>query len=638
MLLKPELLKKYYAELTGLLIFIVYLFTLAPSVIQIDSGELAAVQSILGIAHPTGYPLFTIVGYLFLKIPLPFTNIFKANLLAALWCSLGIVFFIKSIKMIFSISNSEQKPRNKFKSKKSALTDTTNSQITFHILPISILSGILLAFSKTYWFQSTSVEVYSLQIFLFNLIIYSSLKTYLSTENKITNWIKVGIAMALGFSNHMTTMLVLPFVAILFFMKEGINITSFKKIGITFFISLVVLILIYLYLPIRAHSNPELNWGNPINLENFWRHFTGKQYQVWLFSSFDSAKKQLKYFFENLPSEFGYIGLIFIAVGFISCLKMSKKIFYLLLITALFALLYSINYDIIDIDSYFLLTYIILSIFGAFGIIHLVNENITNFNITAALITLFVLIPAIVNYSKMDQSEVYTFEDYTRAVLQSTEKNSIIFSYQWDYLISPSYYFGYVEGFRNDVVIIDKELLRRSWYYNQLERNYPDVIKNLKSDINNFLTALKPFEKSEDFNPELLERYYRRIMTNLISKNISKRNYYIGLELFQNEMQRGEFQLPEGYKIVPHLFLFKVTKGNDYVPAPDPNFNIRFPKNRNKYIDFIENAVGTMLTYRILYEMQFGKVDRAKLYLNKIRNDLINFHIPAEIIRLVENN
>ncbi|MCE7857795.1 MAG: DUF2723 domain-containing protein [Ignavibacteria bacterium CHB3] len=69
-------IKKYYVVLTSIFVFIIYLFTLAPSVVQIDSGELAAVQATLGIAHPTGYPLFTMIGYLFSLIPLPFSIIF----------------------------------------------------------------------------------------------------------------------------------------------------------------------------------------------------------------------------------------------------------------------------------------------------------------------------------------------------------------------------------------------------------------------------------------------------------------------------------------------------------------------------------------------------------------------------------
>ena len=59
---KLNILKKYLALFISAAAFIIYLFTLAPSVVQIDSGELAALQITLGIAHPTGYPLFTIIA------------------------------------------------------------------------------------------------------------------------------------------------------------------------------------------------------------------------------------------------------------------------------------------------------------------------------------------------------------------------------------------------------------------------------------------------------------------------------------------------------------------------------------------------------------------------------------------------
>ena len=76
---KKEFFRKYYSLITVLFVAEGYLFTIAPGVVQIDSGELATVQATLGIAHPTGYPLFTLIGYLFLKLPLPFTKIFQAN-------------------------------------------------------------------------------------------------------------------------------------------------------------------------------------------------------------------------------------------------------------------------------------------------------------------------------------------------------------------------------------------------------------------------------------------------------------------------------------------------------------------------------------------------------------------------------
>lgn len=637
---RKEFFYQHFAGITAAFVFIIYLITMAPSVIQIDSGELAAVQATLGIAHPTGYPLFTIIGYLFLKIPLPFTTIYKANILASIWCSLGIFLFIKSVLLILSNQKEVADKRKKNKSKKdlgigNATNDCEENRITIYS---SICGGVVLAFSQTFWFQSTSIEVYSLQIFLFSLNIFLILRAYYSTDVRIINWLWVAFSLALGFANHMTTLLILPFITILFFQKEKIIVESFKKILLMLTVFIPVLVGFYLYLPLRASGNPQINWGNPINLESILHHVSGKQYQVWLFTSLEAAGKQFKYFLAEFPVEFGYIGLVIGIVGMITAYKISRIIFYTVLSTFIFAILYSINYDIVDIDSYFLLAYMMFAFFVAFGFYKTLHYIRQKWNLIIAIVLSFLisLFPFTLNFSEVNQSNVHTFEDYTHTILNSTEPNSIIFSYQWDYFISSSYYFQLVEKFRPDVTVIDKELLRRSWYYNQLKRNHPDVIKNLDRDISSFLDAVKPFERSEKFEPNLIEKYYRAIMTNLISMNIGTRNYYIGLELFQTEMQRGEFSLPEGYQIVPHLLLFKVVKGTDYVPAPDPNFTIRFPDNRNKYIAFIENAVATMLTYRATYELQFNRTDRAKFYIAKVKKDFPNFQIPYDLLNRIK--
>jgi len=631
-----DFLKKYYAFISALIVFIVYLFTLAPSVIQIDSGELAAVQSTLGIAHPTGYPLFTIIGYLFLKLPLPFTKIYQANLLAAIWCALSVIVFIKIFELLLkSLSNKSVSQKTKQRMKILETGITTDQKII-----TAIAGGFYLAFSKTFWMQSTSVEVYSLQIFLFTLIIFTTLKAYLSTTGKRSDWIYVGLALAFGFANHMTTLLTLPFAAILFFMKEKFNRTSIKKIGVTATASLPVLFVIYLYLPLRAAANPAINWGNPLNFENFWRHFTGKQYQVWLFTSLESAGKQFKYFLSNFPSEFAYAGLLLGIAGIIYLFKRDKKLFTALATAFIFAVLYSINYDIVDIDSYFLLAYIIFALFIAFGFIQIMmflKTKAVKENYAIGIVGLLCFIPLVINRSEASQSGVYAFEDYTKAIINSTEPNSIIFSYQWDYFISPSYYYQNVEGFRKDAVIVDKELLRRSWYYNQIKQNHPEVMKKIEAESNSFIEVVKPFERDQVFDPNIIEQNYRAVMTNLIGKNITERNCYVGLELFQNEMQRGEFTLPEDYQIVPHLLTFKVVKGNEYAPAPDPNFTIRLSKEKNKYIQFIETTCGTMLTYRASYELQFGHKERAKAYIDKVKKDFPGYQIPFDILSAVEN-
>jgi len=78
-----KLFQRFFAELAALIIFIIYLSTLAVTVIHLDAGELATVQATLGIAHPTGYPLYSIIGFIFSKIFFFLDTIYALNLLAA---------------------------------------------------------------------------------------------------------------------------------------------------------------------------------------------------------------------------------------------------------------------------------------------------------------------------------------------------------------------------------------------------------------------------------------------------------------------------------------------------------------------------------------------------------------------------
>lgn len=644
-----EFYKKYYPILCGAAAFIIYLTTIAPSVIHIDSGELAAIQLLPGIAHPTGYPLFSILGYIFSLIPLPFSKIFQLNLLAALYSAAGVTVFVYTARLV--LDNIEkfqsQKPVVENKKRKKAKGEKAISKKIFfepeHKFLATVFGGLILAFSKTFWFQSTSVEVYSLHILLINLIIFFLVKAYLieDDQGKISvksAWMIFAAVLALGFTNHMTTLLILPGVAYLYFIKYKFYPVSIKRIGVMLLFFFPVLIVIYAYFPIMASQEPLVNWGNPIDYDRIIRHVQGKQYQVWLFSSTEAARKQFAYFWSNLPSEFT-VGLLFSFIGMISSLIWAKRFFLFVLINFLFTILYSINYDINDIDSYFLLSYISLAFFALFGalkILRWINLKKYSYTVIGGLIAAVILFQIFITHYKVDQSDKYIFEDYTKELIGSVSKNAIIFSYQWDYFISPSYYYQFVENYRRDAAVVDKELIRRSWYFNQLDACYPGLLNGVRNEINLFLKALEPFEKDEQYNSQLLENLYRRIMTGLVSTNIDKRDFYVAPEVFENEMQRGEFVLPEGYTLVPDLFLFKVVKGNEYVPAANPDFKIRLPKNENHYTRFIQNLTGSMLARRALYEIQFDKRDRAKLYVNKIKTDFPAYTLPQGLQQALE--
>lgn len=638
-----NLFKKYYHIITGIFVFIVYLFTLAPSVIQIDSGELAAVQVTLGIAHPTGYPLYTMIGYLFSLLPLPFTKIFQLNLLAAIYCAAAVTVFITAIKFTLDNWTNFTKPvspitgKSRKKKKEKIAADKSESLSELSKIISAIFGGLALAFSKTFWFQCTSVEVYSLHLLLISTIILFLLRAFITSaqENETKIWFYFAVLLALGFTNHMTTLLILPGVAYLYFLRYKLNSSSMKRVVLMILIFIPVLVLIYAYLPIRAAQDPNLNWGNPVDWERIIRHISGHQYQVWLFSSTEAAKKQLVYFIESLSGEFTFVLILSLIGMFFSFIK-SRRLFVFLTITFLTTVLYSINYDINDIDAYFLLAYIVLAFFAALSALNILNQLNISPKISILILAVFLTLQFYLNFGRVTQHGVYTFEDYTKELIGSVPEHSIILSYQWDYFISASYYYQFVEDYRRDVTIIDKELLRRTWYFDQLNNYDPDLLKNMRADVDLFKSALLPFERNEKFDPNLLESLFRKILTGIVSENVEQRDIYIAPELFENEMQRGEFNLPEGYTLVPDLLLFKVVNSQNYIPASNPDFTIRFPSNRNIYIDNIERIIGASLARRAMYEMNFGMNDKAKIYAAKILNDFPNYKLPPVLMQLLQ--
>src|ERR1700681_2673669 len=70
------------AAVTFSVAMVVYLFTMMPGPAFMDTGEYQTVTYVLGCAHPTGYPLYTMVGKLFGTL-VPLGNwAFRMNLMS----------------------------------------------------------------------------------------------------------------------------------------------------------------------------------------------------------------------------------------------------------------------------------------------------------------------------------------------------------------------------------------------------------------------------------------------------------------------------------------------------------------------------------------------------------------------------
>ena len=88
-----------------LLVFVislgVYVATLAPTVTGEDSGELIAAAYGWGVAHPPGYPLWTILAGLAVRV-LPFASVaYRVNLLSAVLGSFSAAILCVILRRFF---------------------------------------------------------------------------------------------------------------------------------------------------------------------------------------------------------------------------------------------------------------------------------------------------------------------------------------------------------------------------------------------------------------------------------------------------------------------------------------------------------------------------------------------------------
>src|SRR5688572_22144740 len=74
------------AGIASLVVFLLYLVTLAPTTAMWDTSEYIAAAYTLGLPHPPGNPLFVIIGRVFAVLPIAPTVAMRINILAAV-CS-----------------------------------------------------------------------------------------------------------------------------------------------------------------------------------------------------------------------------------------------------------------------------------------------------------------------------------------------------------------------------------------------------------------------------------------------------------------------------------------------------------------------------------------------------------------------
>ncbi|MFZ1793095.1 MAG: DUF2723 domain-containing protein [Anaerolineae bacterium] len=244
-----------------------YTFTLNTGVQPADSGELQLAALTLGVPHPPGYPLFTMLGWLFSHLPMgsPLAGISFLSVMASAG-ALALVFLA-----VRAVS---------FPSQREGLGVG---------MIVGLLAVLMLATSTTFWAQATTTNIRSLSVFFTALMVYAVAKTSqvgdqnLSSQGFIRQPARLFMAaFGLGVAHHVSLVFVgvVLGVYLLWRIKDDGRRTIDDKAPIVHRLSSIVLIvliflstqLVWLYLPLRNAAPGPLAHGDLTTLSGFLDH------------------------------------------------------------------------------------------------------------------------------------------------------------------------------------------------------------------------------------------------------------------------------------------------------------------------------------------------------------------------------
>lgn len=311
---------------------VVFGYTCAPSVTLEDSGELIVAADYLGVPHPPGYPLWTMLAWFFKFIfswvrfhghpnpawPIALMSAFFGALLAG---NLALLVSRSGLDMLRFRRHEEGE-------------DATHAEKTMSWAS-GVSAGLLLAFCPFIWSQAVIAEVYTLNAFTHVLImtlLYAWMKR--PHNNALLYW--MAFVFGITFTNCQPVVLLIPAIILVLFATDrrlcrdcvaaGLVIMgSFILFCIFFpeyairpfeprqtwiFIAIFMLVApllmwvvarelltewrrvlmlilfaflglsLFIYLPIASDFNPPMNWGYPRTWEGFKHAVTRGQYQA----------------------------------------------------------------------------------------------------------------------------------------------------------------------------------------------------------------------------------------------------------------------------------------------------------------------------------------------------------------------
>ncbi len=455
-----------YKIIAGIFIFLainlIYLFTTSLDYQWGDGIELTISSNKLGVCHPTGYPLYAIIGKIFTSLPFG-TIAFRMHYFSAVTSSLTVLFLFLILYEILRIT----------------LKNNNQGMTIFHLTLIAALS-FLLGISRDFWMHSNVAEVYSLSCLFMVLFIYLAIRFLIT--NSMNYLITSAFIIGLGLTNHLLMVALVPVFLMIVWMKRRVITPKILIISVFF---LFVGLSCYIYLLIRALKSPIMNWGNPINLKNFLWVITGEQFKITRYSLTNGIgflNELLKAFlligeqwFDLTDKTFllkasvsGLILIVFI-IALFYIVKKNRAVGLLIITVFIFTFALTMTHRIPDNEGYFLINYACIIIAVSSLVINLLSSSMINklsrrVSISIILIA-FIIAIYITNLSYCNRKDYFYAENYGKFVMRGLAPDSMIIT-GGDNDIYSLWYQKYIENNRKDVTIFGANFIASKWYQN----------------------------------------------------------------------------------------------------------------------------------------------------------------------------
>lgn len=502
---------RLFAALALVLPAILYFVTLAPTIYPGDSAELIASAFCLGVPHPTGYPLFMILGHFVQKLGLG-SPAFSMNLMCAFFGALACLSAYFLQREIWRIVRPDWSGR-----------------VVCRV--VCLAAALLLGAGSTWWSQATMTEVYSLMLVFITAVWAVGLRL-LRAPGKRGLWV-LALLSGLGFLHHMLFLVTLPLsVLAAWRCLRGAKAGVWVPALVLFCLPLLG----YAYLPIRGEAMPQVNMGDTRGFDGMLGHMAGGEFRETRVLSHPNG---VKFSDEEIPGHLALRGkdvlrwlgeqvvappagesgqrieasgpesarapMLALVLGVLAVVggtllwRRGKFAAMGLLGGLVLNIVVVMVYTIADIEAYQMPLWIIIVSLAALGPIAAGEILMPDGEVEAeqaakerkriigTAIALFVLCGTAIGgwwspglgVNKAGHEGAYLYAD---KLMKMLPQDAVVFT-TGDFDIFPLWYAQVCEGKRPDVAVVGANFIFSRWYAAMLKRNLPDGVEVFVGDV-----------------------------------------------------------------------------------------------------------------------------------------------------------